>query len=118
MCSRGPAVVWTTRPHSVLFQVSEVQKHRGDETLCILVGNKNDLEVRRAVSVSEAEQWVQQNGNVPYLETSCLTGENVTKLWEMVGEGLIKAAPKQHDRKIIVIDDKPKKPARSWCTIL
>jgi Ras-related protein Rab-2A len=41
-----------------------------------LVGNKNDLEADRAVSVEEAQAFADQH-NLIYLETSAKTGNNV-----------------------------------------
>ena len=42
----------------------------------MLIGNKNDLEHRRAVSTKEGEMFAQENGLV-FLETSAKTAANV-----------------------------------------
>jgi Ras-related protein Rab-2A len=42
----------------------------------MLIGNKNDLEHRRAVSTKEGELFAQENGLV-FLETSAKTASNV-----------------------------------------
>ena len=42
----------------------------------MLIGNKNDLEHRRAVSVKEGEAFAAENGLV-FLETSAKTAANV-----------------------------------------
>ena len=45
----------------------------------ILVGNKMDLEVRREVSVDKAQSHAGR-WNVPYVETSAKTRDNVDKV--------------------------------------
>ena len=42
----------------------------------MLIGNKSDLEQKRAVSKEEGESFAQKN-NLTFLETSAKTAENV-----------------------------------------
>jgi Ras-related protein Ral-A len=72
--------------HFLSFQATQefreqILRVKGDETIpFILVGNKSDLTERRAVSLAnsrgQAEAW-----NVPYVETSAKTRENVDKVF-------------------------------------
>lgn len=45
----------------------------------ILVGNKCDLEAKRAVTTEEAKEWAERNGLKACVETSAKTGESVEK---------------------------------------
>lgn len=49
----------------------------------ILVGNKADLRGFRAVSEVQARSFAEKN-NLPYVETSVYTGENVQKCFDML----------------------------------
>lgn len=49
----------------------------------ILVGNKSDLRGFRAVSEMQARSFAEKN-NLPYVETSVYTGENVQKCFDML----------------------------------
>ncbi len=55
----------------------------------ILVGNKIDLENERVVSTLEGEKLAEKL-NVPYIETSALTGENINDAFEILALRLIK----------------------------
>ena len=44
----------------------------------VLVGNKTDLEEERQVSAADAQKWVKAcSGDMPFVETSALNGQNV-----------------------------------------
>lgn len=49
----------------------------------ILVGNKADLRGFRIISESQARDFAEKN-NLPYIETSVYTGENVQKSFDML----------------------------------
>lgn len=49
----------------------------------ILVGNKADLRSFRAISEVQAREFAEKN-NLPYVETSVYTGENVQKCFDML----------------------------------
>jgi Ras-related protein Rab-8A len=49
----------------------------------VLVGNKKDLEKDRVVSTSEGEALAKKH-DVPFIETSALTNENVDKAYQML----------------------------------
>lgn len=46
----------------------------------VVIGNKNDLGV--VVPPIEARRWAKQAGNLPVLQTSALTGENVEAMFQ------------------------------------
>ena len=55
----------------------QILRVKSDETIpCILVGNMCDLNEKRVVSQSHAQN-LAKSWNVPYVETSAKTGENV-----------------------------------------
>eukprot|EP01098_Paradermamoeba_levis_P017059 TRINITY_DN956_c0_g2_i1.p1 TRINITY_DN956_c0_g2~~TRINITY_DN956_c0_g2_i1.p1 ORF type:complete len:223 (-),score=44.66 TRINITY_DN956_c0_g2_i1:189-857(-) len=56
--------------------LEDARSHSNPNMTIILVGNKNDLDSRRAVSTSEGEQFAKENGLV-FLETSAKTAANV-----------------------------------------
>lgn len=51
----------------------------------MLIGNKSDLEHRRAVSFKEGEQFAKENGLI-FLETSAKTAANVEDVRYMTFE--------------------------------
>jgi small GTP-binding protein len=51
----------------------------------ILIGNKIDLEEERKIILPMAEH-LSEKLNAPYFETSALTGENVKKIFQKIGE--------------------------------
>ena len=53
----------------------------GEGLGCVLIGNKKDLESLRAVSLQEIAEFAE-SFNLLYVETSCLTGENVRHSFE------------------------------------
>ncbi|KAG8239110.1 hypothetical protein J437_LFUL018368 [Ladona fulva] len=59
----------------------QILRVKNDENIpFLLVGNKSDLEDKRKVSVQEAQARSRQ-WNVPYVETSAKTRENVDKVF-------------------------------------
>ncbi len=57
--------------------------------ILILVGNKVDLKDQRVVATSEGEEMASKLG-VSYMETSALTGENITDAFKMLALQIIK----------------------------
>ena len=55
--------------------IDKAAPNKPDEFPFICVGNKSDKE--RVVTREQAEQWCQQNGRIPYFETSAISGDNV-----------------------------------------
>ena len=66
----------------------EEARQNGNPTMTImLIGNKSDLEHRRAVSTKEGETFAQQNGLV-FLETSAKTATNVESAFIKTAESI------------------------------
>lgn len=66
-----------------------------NEKVVVLVGNKKDLEDKRRVSVEEGKKFAKNfykgvnilkctQCEIPYLETSAKTKENVDQVWELL----------------------------------
>lgn len=56
--------------------LEEARQHSQSNMVIMLIGNKNDLEHRRAVSFEEGKAFADQNGLI-FLETSAKTAYNV-----------------------------------------
>ena len=56
--------------------LEEARQNSNSNMVIMLIGNKSDLEHRRAVSTKEGEQFAAENGLV-FLETSAKTAANV-----------------------------------------
>ena len=62
------------------------------DSVYYLVGNKTDLENKRAVTQDNAHSYAQSNG-WDYFETSALNGVNVSFLFDQVGKELVYRFP-------------------------
>ena len=67
--------------------LEEARQNGNPSMTVMLIGNKSDLEHRRAVSTKEGETFAQQNGLV-FLETSAKTASNVEAAFIKTAEGL------------------------------
>ena len=56
--------------------LEDCRKYSNQNIVIMLIGNKSDLEQKRAVSKEEGESFAQKN-NLTFLETSAKTAENV-----------------------------------------
>lgn len=73
----------------------------------MLIGNKSDLDHRRAVSTKEGEQFAEENGLI-FLETSAKTAANVEqafiktaeKIYEKILSGVYDVTNEAHGIKI------------------
>eukprot|EP00826_Nyctotherus_ovalis_P011144 TRINITY_DN12909_c0_g3_i4.p1 TRINITY_DN12909_c0_g3~~TRINITY_DN12909_c0_g3_i4.p1 ORF type:complete len:139 (+),score=34.75 TRINITY_DN12909_c0_g3_i4:245-661(+) len=72
---------------SVRQWVKDVRNLRGDEVKIMLVGNKTDLEDRRAVGMGEGKSLANELG-LGFIETSSKTGSNVYELFKSVASSL------------------------------
>lgn len=61
------------------FREQILRVKNGDNVPFLLVGNKGDLHDKRKISTAEAQARAQQ-WNVPYVETSAKTRDNVDKV--------------------------------------
>eukprot|EP00602_Paraphysomonas_sp_CaronLab_P005442 CAMPEP_0185022770 /NCGR_PEP_ID=MMETSP1103-20130426/5465_1 /TAXON_ID=36769 /ORGANISM="Paraphysomonas bandaiensis, Strain Caron Lab Isolate" /LENGTH=93 /DNA_ID=CAMNT_0027554995 /DNA_START=440 /DNA_END=721 /DNA_ORIENTATION=- len=86
----------------------------------MLIGNKSDLEHRRAVSTKEGELFAQENGLV-FMETSAKTAANVEaafiktaeNIYEKIKEGLYDPSREGNGVKIGVMSSAPKTKQRT-----
>ena len=62
-----------------------VVNERGNDAICILVGNKNDLENR--VAHERVVEFCKPLG-ISTIETSAKTGQNVIRLFKLIGESI------------------------------
>ena len=58
--------------------LEEARQHSHSNMVIMLIGNKSDLDSRRAVSTEEGRAFAQQHGLI-FMETSAKTAENVEK---------------------------------------
>lgn len=63
--------------------MAEVEKYAGDNITRILVGNKCDLESKRAVSTEEGQE-LADHYNVRFLETSAKDSKNVDRAFVLM----------------------------------
>ena len=57
-----------------------------DNLFIYLIGNKNDMENKREVSYQEASDFAKEK-NLPYIEVSAKSGNNIKKLFDEVIKG-------------------------------
>ena len=80
----------------------------------MLIGNKNDLEHRRQVSIEEGEAFAQKHG-LMFLETSAKTAENVEesfhlpakKIYEKIKEGIYDVSNETYGIKVGMAQGRP-----------
>mmetsp|Transcript_6096 Transcript_6096/g.12744 ORF Transcript_6096/g.12744 Transcript_6096/m.12744 type:complete len:217 (+) Transcript_6096:101-751(+) len=87
--------------------LEEARQHSQSNMVIMLIGNKNDLEHRRAVSTEEGRAFAEQNGLI-FLETSAKTAYNVEqafvntaeKIHENILSGAIDVSNESHGIKV------------------
>ena len=62
--------------------LSEVRENASNDITIILIGNKNDLEDKRQVSIEEGESFASEN-NLLFLETSAKTSNNIAEAFNL-----------------------------------
>ena len=92
----GIAVVYDVTNRESFVHVSkwlsELSSNTTHPVIRILIGNKSDLTDKRVVSPSEGKDVAEAN-NMPFYETSALTGDGV----EEVFDSLCRSCKKQYD---------------------
>ncbi len=63
----------------LLIWLEDARQHSNSNTTIMLIGNKSDLESKRAVSYAEGEAFAQQHG-LFFMETSAKTADNVEEV--------------------------------------
>lgn len=80
-----------------------VANERGSDAVCVLVGNKNDLEAK--VDAEQVAQYAHQH-QMSTIETSAKTGQNVMRLFRLICE-LIPDAPRAVQPSPTLVIDQP-----------
>jgi len=97
--------------------LEDARQHSNSNMTIMLIGNKSDLDNRRAVSYEEGEEFAKKNGLI-FLETSAKTAANVEeafintakKIYEKIQQGIfdvsnestgIKIGPLQSTQQVI-----------------
>ena len=73
----------------ISYWMKEVDRLAAPEVCRLIVGNKNDLKEKRAVSTEEGEALAQQYG-IPFLETSARANENVDAMFTEMAKAMRK----------------------------
>jgi Ras-related protein Rab-7A len=68
----------------------------------MVIGNKADLDTKRKVSAARAQQWCKSKNNIPYLETSAATSQNVEAAFEEIAK---KALKQEHAEEQIYLPE-------------
>lgn len=87
--------------------LEEAKQNSNPNMVIMLIGNKSDLDHRRAVSYKEGEQFAEQNGLV-FLETSAKSAANVEqafiktaeKIYEKIVNGIYDVNNEAHGIKV------------------
>jgi len=87
--------------------LEEARQNSNSNMAIMLIGNKCDLEHRRAVSTQEGEQFAQENGLI-FLETSAKTSTNVEmafnktaeKIYDNIQSGVYDVTNEAHGIKV------------------
>jgi Ras-related protein Rab-2A len=97
--------------------LNEVKTHGSKDVVCVLVGNKKDLEESRKVTFEEGQSLAKINGLL-FLETSAKTAENVNEVFltsarkildNMIENGTDNFTPKKNVRISLDDDDDDQK---------
>ncbi|KAI6655973.1 Ras-related protein Rab-1A [Oopsacas minuta] len=94
----------------------EVRRYSEKHTQFILVGNKCDLESKRAVESSTGKEFAD-NLNIPFIETSAKENINVEQAFVLLAAMIVKKLPEvESERKdIILLDGERRETNNSRC---
>ena len=87
--------------------LDDARQHANSNMTIMLIGNKSDLEGRRAVSFEEGQQFANEHGLV-FLETSAKTAANVEeafintarKIYEKIQQGVFDVSNESYGIKV------------------
>ena len=63
------------------YWIEQIRLNAPENTKCVLVGNKSDLEKEREVKIEDAEEFAKKH-NVKFFESSAKDGNNVNDIFE------------------------------------
>lgn len=86
--------------------IEELQRQGSADIVIALAGNKVDLDTKREVYASDAENYAKENGCI-FFETSAKTGENIVRIFECIAERLPKSQAPQGGDVIQIVTGKP-----------
>ncbi|XP_077538256.1 ras-related protein ORAB-1-like isoform X2 [Haemaphysalis longicornis] len=106
---------------SIQSWLEDIDTYAREDTIKILVGNKNDMTKEKVVDHSFAQGFADQHG-LPFLEASARNATNVEKIFETIATLLKERAgpPKKRDNKgdqtdTVQLDSEKKPKKRSGC---
>ncbi|KAK9759802.1 Ras- protein Rab-2-B, partial [Basidiobolus ranarum] len=87
--------------------LEDAREHSNDNITILLIGNKSDLEGKRAVSKEEGEEFAKEHG-LFFLETSAKTSANVEeafintaeRIYEKIQAGVLNVKNESHGIKV------------------
>ena len=74
------------------YWIAELDRYVDPSCCIVLVGNKKDLTEERQVPVERANLFASSR-NIPYLEVSAKTGENIEEMFQLITEKLLPSLP-------------------------
>ena len=75
--------------------LGEVERHASSQVLKILIGNKCDLEEKRAIQKDEGEAFAMRNG-MQFIETSAKNNTNVSEAFEALAKIMVESSNKRN----------------------
>ncbi|KAK8794836.1 hypothetical protein WA158_001817 [Blastocystis sp. Blastoise] len=100
------------------YYMQSIYDNADEDVRVILVGNKSDLEDKRAVSYEEGKRLAGKY-NISFFESSAATGQNISDIFMTLTRECMQVNPNsnpQDDQKKIIIDPTPKpKPDPKQC---
>ena len=79
---------------SVASWADEIRNNAPDDSVIILVGNKNDLYKERVVNYQEGKNKADELGMF-FIEASAKTGDNIHLLFEKISEAMMESSKKK-----------------------
>jgi GTPase SAR1 family protein len=73
------------------YWYAEIKNSCPSETQILLVGNKCDLDMNRAVTMETVQAFLDQNKSVEYVETSAKTAEHIEEAFQQIARMLVLA---------------------------
>ena len=105
--------------------VNDLRNNTDERLVIVLIGNKSDLEDKRAVKKEEGEDKAREN-EIAFLETSALTTDNIEKAFNEILNKVYEAYKTLEgenveiefdDKKMIDLKEVPKEEEKSTCCL-